>query len=278
MKIMKLGSLLLASACMLLAATWAQAQAPAAGGAATMYEEVPDMPMNDIQQVMHWIKVKTTGEKLPFCWRQSDPRGVGTIPGRVADCPATYTNNGATCGRGADTIGAPSQLASCPSGYTNMGLTCFKGASTYGKGCTTIFKKYPCREGYTDNGCFCGRGASSLSASSMTCPAGYFKSSITQRCHKNCASGYTNTGETCFKGVSTLGMDSMLCKAGERKVGARCFPASGSCFGGEQEDAGLCYKNCKPGFHGVGPVCWQNCPANWAECAAGCAKTKPSAP
>lgn len=108
----------------------------------------------------------------------------------------------------------------------------------------------------------------------MTCSAGYSKSSITQRCIKDCPAGYTNTGETCFRTVSTLGMGSMLCNADERREGARCYPASGSCGSGGESDAGLCYPKCKAGFGGVGPVCWQKCDPNWTECAAGCAKTK----
>lgn len=255
-----------------------QEEAAIASDPNTIYEDVPNMSMQEIQGVMGWIKIKTTGERLPFCWRQSEGRGVGTIPGRVADCPATYTNNGATCGRGADTIGAPSRLGDCPAGYKNMLVGCVKFPDTYWKPfghCTTWFKKYPCAAGYTDNGCTCGRGGDSISRDHMTCPSGYHKSPILpERCIVDCQSGYTNTGETCFKGTSTLGMGSMLCKAGEEKIGARCFPNGGSCFGSEEEDAGLCYKGCKAGFNGVGPVCWQNCPANWVNCAAGCAKTK----
>ena len=78
--------------------------------------EVPDISAGDKAKIMNYIKVKTTEARLPFCWRQSYGRGVGTIPGRVADCPATYTNNGATCGRNAASYGAPSRLADCPSG------------------------------------------------------------------------------------------------------------------------------------------------------------------
>src|SRR5271154_7178200 len=28
--------------------------------------------------------------------------------------------------------------------------------------------------------------------------------------------------------------------------------------GAQEEDAGLCYAPCKAGYHGVGPVCWNN--------------------
>ncbi len=52
-----------------------------------------------------------------------------------------------------------------------------------------------------------------------------------------------------------------------RGVGA---PVS-ECASGLTEDAWLCYKPCKSGFHGVGPVCWQNCPPGKVACGAGCA-------
>lgn len=143
---------------------------------------------------------------------------------RVADCPAGYTNNGLTCGRGAHTIVAPNRVANCPAGYTNTGVSCYRGPSTYRKGCTTVFKKYPCSPGYTDNGCFCGRGASSMSLSHAVCPAGYHKGP-TQLCLKDCPAGYSNTGVgTCFRGVSTLPMSSMTCRPGEVGDSGRCIP------------------------------------------------------
>eukprot|EP00798_Chlamydomonas_sp_ICE-L_P000345 gene346-1722_t len=192
------------------------AEGPGECLAGATFEDVPDIPTNEVAQVMSWIKAQVTNAENPFCWKDSYGRGVGTIPGRVADCPSTYTNNGGTCGRGADSISAGSLVADCPSGYTNMGLTGYRGPSTYSKKCTIpIFgPKYGCTDSYTDNGCFCGRGASSLGPSSMVCPSGYFRSFITARCHKNCPDGYTNTGETCFRGVSTLGIGSMVCQAG----------------------------------------------------------------
>lgn len=138
---------------------------------------------------------------------------------RAADCPAGYTNNGLTCGRGANTINAPSRLADCPAGYTNHGLYCYRGPHTYGNGC-----RGGCRPGYTNNGCTCGRGASTRGPSSMTCPAGYHQSDITKRCIKDCPAGYTNMGETCFLPASTLPMTSMTCRPGEVGDSGRCIP------------------------------------------------------
>jgi hypothetical protein len=176
------------------------------------------------------------------------------IPGRLADCPAGYSNIGiGGCGRGADSISTPSQLASCPSGYTNMGLTCFRGVDTYAKNCFSG----GCKEGYTNNGCFCGRGASSLSADSMVCPAGYFKDNVVKRCHKTCPAGYTQTGETCFRGVDTKGPDSFICGPNERRGGGlvanKCFPNPGPCSADREEygvsGASLCFTKCPAGSH-----------------------------
>lgn len=40
--------------------------------------------------------------------------------------------------------------------------------------------------------------------------------------------------------------------------GVGTIPPSHACGSGKEEDAGLCYAPCKSGYHGIGPVCWQN--------------------
>ena len=99
-----------------VSATWSSID-----GEVPLFEDIPDMPDADVAKVMKWIAAEVGMVKNPFCWKDTFGRGVGKIPGRVSDCPAGYTNNGLTCGRGTDDIGAPSHVADCPSGYTNMG-------------------------------------------------------------------------------------------------------------------------------------------------------------
>lgn len=41
---------------------------------------------------------------------------------------------------------------------------------------------------------------------------------------------------------------------------------------GKDKDAGLCYDKCRAGMYGLGPVCWQNCPAGWTNTGAHCTK------
>ena len=43
-----------------------------------------------------------------------------------------------------------------------------------------------------------------------------------------------------------------------------------SCASGKQQDAGLCYNSCRSNYAGVGPVCWERCPAGMFECGALC--------
>ena len=223
------------------------------------------------QVVQSYIQAQVSGPTATFCWRNSNGRGVGTIPGHVADCPAGYTNNGLTCGKGADTIPAPSQgYASCPALYKNSGFhTCFRSPDTYWQ-CGG-----DCRSPYTHASvCTCQYWGDTLPASSMVCPSGY-KVSVIGTCIKQCPAGYTNTGETCFRGADTLGMTSMICKSNEVRGGGRCFPKSGSCGTTEDYDAGLCYKKCTSKQDGVGPVCWDKCPASLPHaCGAGCAVDK----
>lgn len=42
--------------------------------------------------------------------------------------------------------------------------------------------------------------------------------------------------------------------------GVGSIPWTGSCEGGKEKDAGLCYAKCKYGYHGVGPTCWNDKP------------------
>ena len=42
------------------------------------------------------------------------------------------------------------------------------------------------------------------------------------------------------------------------------------CAPGLENRAGLCYKPCKAGWKGVGPVCWSTCPKGSTDCGALC--------
>ena len=49
-------------------------------------------------------------------------------------------------------------------------------------------------------------------------------------------------------------------------------PYSASCPSSKENNAGLCYNECRTGFDGVGPVCWEKKPDGWVNCGMAAAK------
>lgn len=217
-------------------------------GESELIEVVPVIDSSDdaimseaeVKRVMSWIKSQMELKIQGSCWKDSYGRGLGAGRSRVADCPATYTNTGLTCGRGSDDYWAGSKTPSCPSGYTNVGLFCGFG-------------------GYW--------GVDTLGPSSFICPNGYFLNTLTARCHKHCMEGYTNTGETCHRVVSILGIGAMSCKSDETIIVGRCY----KCHNDEELDGLLCYPKCRKWYDGVGPVCWGECHSDLTNCGLFCA-------
>jgi len=230
------------------------------------FDEIPNVTPAEVKAAMDWIKQKTTEARIPFCWANSTGRGAGWVPGRLADCPKGYYNTGvATCQRDPVTVGTPSFAPWCPEGFTNMGLTCYNAYTWESRG----WSSFECRD-----------------------PA-YFLSSLSSRCHIDCsklaslgalAGQYTSTGETCYLSPDTKSTSAMTCRSNEYK-GSEGTVAAAYCYPNpypnwcnpatEEYDAGLCYPKCKPGYHGIGPVCWQSCPSGLpTDCGAGCAKDK----
>jgi hypothetical protein len=247
-----------------------------------------------------------------FCWTDTVTRGPGIIPGRVADCPPGFTNDGATCKREADTIAAPSRAADCPAGYnaaggacerpaltkpnsnsrladcpdgfTNSGAECFRLSAPNPLGMDVMTCKggeakvggrcyRGCETGFNAAGTSCTRPVSTLGSDKMACKAGFKKTGNGQRCVAECASGYNNTGEACVRTAQTLGLESMSCKAGETRNGGRCVSVAATCGAGEVQQGGLCYTACAAGFDGVGSACFGQAPKTWAQCGMGAAKT-----
>lgn len=223
-------------------------------------QDRPALSDADKQKVMTWMARRAASAHQPYCYRQSDPRGVGKpleecAPGEQENgalcypqcregyggagpvcwehCPSGYTDTGALCTRGADTTHLHYQAANCPSHFRNMGASCYRA--------------WPPK---------------SISMSHMTCPAGMYRKG--GFCYQSCPEGYSNTGVSCFRPADTIA----------KKTYTRGAGSPMQCEAGQEEDAGLCYSQCKAGFHGVGPVCWQNCPDGKEGCGAGCASSK----
>ena len=196
-----------------------------------------------------------------FCWKDSYPRGVGTIPEACAagrerigllcytKCPANMARFGFDC------------HSVCPSGMRDDGLFC--RAAEYGRGAG-----YPWKFGdaLNDNGmrnrCEKDHGKGNCEKSGLIfypkCKPGYsaIGCCICRPAVPNCAALNLNSGIDLSCGKKIIIGD----------------PVTGVCGSGQEKDVGLCYKSCNTGFDGVGPVCWGQPPSGWVQCGMGAAK------
>lgn len=222
----------------------------------TIYEDIPEMSQEDITKIMNWLKVKVIAEKLPFCWRQSYGRGAGEIAGA---CPPGTEKDGALCyplpQKGYKGVG-PVCWQSCPSGFRDDGAFCAKPAA-YGRGSGyAAWNEEKCKNENPTLGCE-KNGAMWY----PKCQQGFVAVGCCI-CSPQCPPDFgTDIGVSCTKKTYTRGAGTIL----------ECPP--GLIRDETGGPAGLCYPKCRPGFHGVGPVCWQDCDPNWVGCAAACSKT-----
>jgi hypothetical protein len=203
-----------------------------------------------------------------FCWRDTETRGVGTVP---AACQEGRERIGLLCYQEcpkSDFYGGPGMKrfgfdchSVCPSDMRDDGLFCRK--AEYGRG-----GGYPWKLGddFNDKGMF------------RRCEAKQGEGN----CEKNglivypkCKPGYSAFGCCICRpevpDCGKLGLNPGIDLSCAKKVTIG-DPVTGICASDEQQDAGLCYPACKPGFNGLGPVCWAQAPKGWVECGMGAAK------
>lgn len=217
----------------------------------------------------HWKKVAPTtddkkqiamnayGETPDMCWRESYGRGAGTIP----SCGAPLVNEAGLC------------YQSCRTGYTGAAFLCWKD----------------CPSGFRDDGLFCAKPSAYGRGSGYPWHLGDALNldAAKTRCEKENRQGCEKSGEImyprCKTGFHAVGccICSPDCPSGMTDAGVSCAKPQGinrgvgilptQCENGEN-NAGLCYPNCKSGFNGVGPVCWGNvCPSEFpVECGMSC--------
>lgn len=219
----------------------------------------PALNSQQTNQVMKWIGKQVASSRQPYCYRDSYGRTAGKP---LTVCNANEEKNGALCypkcksGYGG---AGPVCWQSCPSGYKDIGVSCEKPKS-YGRGAG-----YPWKF---------GDKAFSLDDARKRCNRDH-----SQGCEKNgeiiypkCKTGFHNVGccvcsPNCIDGMRD---DGAFCA---KKSYGRGAGTPLKCASGLQQDGALCYPGCKGGFHGVGPVCWQNCPSGKVNCGAGCAES-----
>lgn len=222
------------------------------------------------------------------CWYESS---------RPADCPATYTNNGLTCGRSADTKSSSAGRgayvpASCPTGYKNMGATCFRDYKSFTRdsyNCVGEKCMGPCDDKYRGPGdpWPCSKDAVGARAyPKCSAEARYLK--------KPFASEYHSGGAFCALDAKTLpgGNAAMVCpsdypiKRGglcyidcEKKYGPGYINTGVSCFRGVST-LGMGSLICKSHETKSGEICNKKCPPGYSKTNRNCARymtTQPNA-
>lgn len=232
-----------------------------------VYDTISDMPQEDLNAIMYWIKNKATSARLPYCYRKSAGRGAGVVGN---GCPEGQIKdpNGALC------------YPKCRDGYYAVGPVCWQS----------------CPGGFRDDGAYCAKPAEYGRGAGYPWKAGdkpFNYDKAKERCEKENPQGCERDGliyyPKCREGFHMVG----CCTCSPNcppdfgaDIGVSCtkknYPNGAgtvlTCPAGTERDAtggpaGLCYPKCDPGYHGIGPVCWQNCDPGWAECGVGCAQS-----
>jgi len=226
-------------------------------------EKVPRMSQADIVKVMNWIKAEVTMVKNEFCWRRSYGRGVGKPlhtcerQGKVKIGALCYSH----CPPGMKRFGFDCHSV-CPSGSQDQGLFC--RWNEYGRGAGFPWKF---GDGFNDRGMY------------KRCERKHGKGKCEKKgaiVYPKCRSGYKPVGCCICRpalpncDAHNLGGRFDLSCAKKIQIGD---PTPMDCAEDEDEDAGLCYKKCRGGYNGVGPVCWGYCDDSQVDCGLGCAKS-----
>ena len=224
----------------------------------------PELPAalssGDLQQVMKWIGQEVSNQKQTYCYRQSQGRDLGS----PMKCAAGEEEQAGLC------------YKPCKAGYKGVGPVCWQN----------------CMTGFRDDGAFCakpsayGRGT----GYAWQIGDGWNEDGMRGRCEKdhgkgNCEKNGLIYYPRCKPGFHSVGccVCSPDCPPGQPDIGVSCAKKSegrgagtplSTCPPGKEQGGLLCYDKCAKGFHGVGPVCWQNCPPNMVDCGAGCAASK----
>lgn len=186
----------------------------------------------------------------PICWLSCGP-AFKSAGGR---------DDGAFCGKGNYSRGVGGPIHACGGGYQKEGLLCYQPCDEGYTGVGPLCWE-KCQDGYTDDGATCRKNVSVISSDNADCHW-LDKCGLTfdRGCSK-CPAGYNNDGCTCSRGAHIYGK-----KTKQRKSRAL------GCNDNEDYDTGLCYPKCRDQYQGVGPICWQGCPAGSTDIGVSCQK------
>lgn len=168
--------------------------------------------------------------------------GGGTIP---PGCPVNYTRYGLLC------------YEDCPTNYKRWGFDCHQECPSFqwiddGLFCRLKGKVYGRGWGYTGEAKCENEEGSGADGNQIEC----------EKCgafwYPKCQDGYKNDGcNLCapHPDCKDLGMNGRVFSSCAKKIEIGSADV-GECDDGDEIDGGLCYKKCKDGFIGRGPVCW----------------------
>jgi len=184
------------------------------------------------------------------CWKTTYGRGVGKV---LNTCDSGNEKSGLlcypVCADGFTGFG-PVCWENCPQGFNDIGVGCLKPAKAYGRGVGYVDKtqcEHDHPSGCEKNGLLfypiCGSGFHAVGC----CV-----------CSPDCPANMTDIGVSC-----------------QKKSYGRGFGSALKCGGGLEQSGALCYSACNATDpHGVGPICWGDCPTGWNDCAgAMCTQT-----
>lgn len=216
--------------------------------------------------LLRWSLKELGKAGQPYCWKRSYGRGVG-VP--ISSCPEGQEKDAGLCYRTCEDMGkegwkgvGPVCWQRCPSGFRDDGAYCFK-PKAYGRGVGFPWKfgdrafdlsnaRKRCERKHGEGNC-----EKSGAIYYPKCKPEYRAIGCCV-CSPRCPSGMTDIGISCQKQSKGRGVGKPM-----------------TCKHGQAYDAGLCYKPCRDKYHGVGPVCWQDCPSTQpVNCGAGCATSK----
>ncbi len=215
----------------------------------------PALSSGDLQKVVAWIAQEVAHRRQSYCYRDSYGRGVGKPmickEGQQQDAGLCYT----PCQSGYKGVG-PVCWQSCPSGFRDDGAFCAK-PKPYGRGVG-----YPWKFGdkLNDHGM--------RSRCEKAHPEGCEKNGLIF--YPKCREGFHNVGCCICSPNCQLGQTDIGVSCAKKSYGRGVGKPLSTCPSDKEQDAWLCYPRCRDGYHGVGPVCWQNCPSGRTNCGVGC--------
>lgn len=223
-------------------------------GAENFGEAISTLSCKDNEQ-------QDAGLCYPYC--REGFKGAGPIC--WSECGSDFVNNGGTdtgvgCLKGNFSRGVGGPIHACASGYTKEGALCYENCPAGYTGVGPVCWQN-CPDGYKDDGATCRRDADIISSDNSDCPWYDKCGLVTAKGCSKCPPGYTNDGCTCRRNVNIFGKRTLTRKTKVLQ-----------CAADEDYDAGLCYKKCRTGYVGVGPICWQSCPANTDDSGVSCTK------